>query len=86
VTSWADRRLRREPRLATAMPYQAARMERSGIRGSPAHVSCRISLDQLGLRVLTCSAMLEASCSDDIMLTLYSYPSCSASRTTTVMA
>src|SRR5262252_10114029 len=49
-------------------------MERRGIRGSPAHVSSRISLHQLGLRVLTCSAMLEASCTDDIMLTLYSYP------------
>src|SRR6516164_8621215 len=33
-----------------------------------------ISLRSCGLRVVTSSAMLAASCSGDIMLTLYSYP------------
>src|SRR5499425_869908 len=49
-------------------------MERSGHPGSPARVSSRMSLRSCGLRVVTSSAMLAASCSGDVMLTLYSYP------------
>src|SRR4051812_4608223 len=46
-------------------------MERSDIRGS-----CQLPhfATPCGLRVVTSSAMLEGSRSDDIMLTLYSYP------------
>jgi|SRR5213080_249507 len=38
------------------------------------HVSSRISLHHAGYGSFTSSAMLEGSRSDDIMLTLYSYP------------